>query len=224
MQAEGSQTQLPTRQSSPLWGLPLPREKRPALPRYATYLFCCISRCHRASPGTPQTPGHLPPGPGCPQWLRRARHPPARTSPGSSGSRGEGRFSSGRPSSTSYLEAAPQPPSTQEWAGQELLEEGGAQRSRQGGGGVPREWPGSSSSPKDLGSRRQSLCVQFLRVSQIARPLVSQITIDPPGRYAPSSLASPRADLQGLWEECVVVALCFGLWYPDSWTGRNNSN
>ena len=131
MQAEGSQTQLPTRQFSALWGLPIPREKRSALPRYATYLFCCISRCHRASPGTPQTPGHLPPGPGCPQWLRRARHPPARTSPGNSGSRGEGRFSSGPPSSTSYLEAAPQPPSSQEWAGQELLEEGGAQRSRQ---------------------------------------------------------------------------------------------
>lgn len=138
MQAEGSQTQLPTRQFSPLWGLPLPREKRPALPRYATYLFCCISRCHRASPGTPQTPGHLPPGPGCPQWLRRARHPPARMSPGSCGNRGEGRFSSGPPSSTSYLEAAPQPPSSQEWAGQELLEEGGAQRSRQGRGGAPR--------------------------------------------------------------------------------------
>lgn len=143
----------PTPPSAP-WGCPHPPGKGCPVPGGATYLFGCISRCHRAPPGIPQTPGHLAPGPGRPRWPRRGQHPAARRSPGSRGSRGEGTASPGPPESTSRPGVARQPPSSQErpprtgvadGRGRSGAPAGGGRRGGGGGTGVPREWPGSSA-------------------------------------------------------------------------------
>lgn len=128
LRTEGPQTQPPAREPSAVCGLPPPTEKGPPRPG-EPYQFCCMSACGRASPRTLRTPGPRPPGPGPPRWLRRARRPPGHRSPGSRGSRGEGRASPGPAGSTSWPGVALQPPSSQELAGPEVLvEEAGAPR------------------------------------------------------------------------------------------------